>query len=56
MMYYQVQYRVPGYFYALTAYDLETDDEDAIREEIAAQEGCDPNDIELWLDTLKSYY
>ena len=55
MMYYQVNYRIPGYFYALTAYDLETDDEESIRQEIAAQEGLKPDEIELWLDTLESY-
>ena len=54
-MYYQIQYRVPGYFYALTAYDLESDDAALIRAEIAAREGCDPDDIELWLDTIESY-
>ena len=54
-MLYQIQYRVPGYFYALTAYDLEADDEDQIREEIAEMEGCSPESIELWYDTLKSY-
>lgn len=54
-MYYQVDYRIPGYFYALTAYDLETDDEESIREEIAEQEGLKPDEIELWLDTLESY-
>lgn len=54
-MLYQVQYRIPGYFYAMTAYDLETDDENEIREEIAEQEGCAPEDVELWLDTLESY-
>ena len=54
-MFYQVKYRVPGYFYALTAYDLETDDEEEIRKEIADQEGCGPEEVELWLETLESY-
>lgn len=53
--YYRIDYRIPGYFYQLTAYDLESPYEEDIREAIAVTEGCDPDEIELLLDTLNSY-
>ena len=55
MQLYQIDYRIPGYFYMLTEYDLDSPDEDDIRETIAKHECVKPEDIELMWDTLKSY-
>lgn len=53
--FFQINYRVPCCFWMLTAYDLETDDEEEIRSELAQWNECRPEDVELFWDTLVSY-